>query len=720
MSSVGTITAEMVFKTDKMEQDARRASNVLKSSTNEMKRGLAGVTTETQKTAAAMKVFDNSISGLKQGIIGAIGGLGLMGLYVGFKRINMEAGRWEQRMLRTGALIRATGNAAGFTAKQLGDFAKEMDLSTLGDREGILDAINVLQTFRSVSGETFKEAIRLASDLSTVYGTDLRSSTVQLGKALQDPIRGITALRRNGVDFTDQQKEQIKVLVESGQLLKAQGIILEEVSRQIGGSAKGEASGLVGAVDTLTYRWRDLREEFASTTYAKEEVDRLAKGVQDLTQFVKDLKALGNWFTGGSGQSIAAFTGFLDMPTAREAEAAMDQYRSPDQAGKRFPIDYDNVVGGNAPPPPVTPPKPIGSMDNGISEAERLTQAIDRQVQALQFQAEHLGKSADQIALLKLENEGATPAQLKAAEAALSTISAYEALEQSTKELVEAQEEINAQATAIEEQLLTEEENILRSYERRREIILRNTEITGEAQLELLRRLEQKNNSELEALNQTYWEKWTKAAQDNMQNFDKMSGQVLENLTSSFGQFFETAIFDSENLGESVAKTMEGMARSVVRAIGEMIAQWLIYKAVTGMLGGGGGSVPISGGGFVPGYGARPMGTVAGMHEGGIVGQDSSFVRSVSPSLFDGAKRYHQGGIAGDEVPIIAQKGEAILTNDSYGKLVKALDSMDRMGSEKSTSITVPINIDSGNNAMASELRSEIEITVDRVVRRYL
>ena len=90
-----------------------------------------------------------------------------------------------------------------------------------------------------------------------------------------------------------------------------------------------------------------------------------------------------------------------------------------------------------------------------------------------------------------------------------------------------------------------------------------------------------------------------------MTNFDRLTGDVLENLTSQFGDFFETAIFDSENLGDSVAKAAEGMARSVVNAIGEMIAQWLVYKAVTGVMGmfGGGG-----GAGTVPGYGARPNG----------------------------------------------------------------------------------------------------------------
>jgi hypothetical protein len=101
-----------------------------------------------------------------------------------------------------------------------------------------------MQTFRAVSGDTFDRSIELSVDLAEVLGTDLRSQVVQLGKALEDPITGLTALRRVGVSFTESQKEQIKTLVASGEALKAQGIILDTISKQVGGAAEGAAGGL--------------------------------------------------------------------------------------------------------------------------------------------------------------------------------------------------------------------------------------------------------------------------------------------------------------------------------------------------------------------------------------------------------------------------------------------------------------------------------------------
>ena len=86
----------------------------------------------------------------------------------------------------------------------------------------IQSGANVLLTFTNIRNEVgrgndiFNQATGLALDMSVALGHDLASSNIQLGKALNDPIKGITALQRVGVAFTEQQKEQITTLVESG------------------------------------------------------------------------------------------------------------------------------------------------------------------------------------------------------------------------------------------------------------------------------------------------------------------------------------------------------------------------------------------------------------------------------------------------------------------------------------------------------------------------
>jgi hypothetical protein len=61
-------------------------------------------------------------------------------------------------------------------------------------------------------------------------GTDMKGAAIQVGKALQDPVHGISALRRVGVNFNESQVETIKKLVETGQAAKAQGLILAELN----------------------------------------------------------------------------------------------------------------------------------------------------------------------------------------------------------------------------------------------------------------------------------------------------------------------------------------------------------------------------------------------------------------------------------------------------------------------------------------------------------
>jgi len=93
-------------------------------------------------------------------------------------------------------------------------------------------------------------------DMSAALGQDGKSSAIQLGKALNDPIKGITALSRVGVSFTAQQKEAIKADVKRGDTLSAQKIILAELSKEFGGSAAAIATPGM----KMDVAWKNLQE----------------------------------------------------------------------------------------------------------------------------------------------------------------------------------------------------------------------------------------------------------------------------------------------------------------------------------------------------------------------------------------------------------------------------------------------------------------------------
>ena len=137
------------------------------------------------------------------------------------------------------AQIKTTGKAAGFTAMQFREMAsalsKKSDFST---GEILKDLTTPLTSFKSIAGDTFERLQEAALNMATVMQTDLRSAAIQLGKAFQDPQRGLMMLSRSGVSFTETERNMIKAMVENNNLLGAQQYILKALEGQFGDAAQ--------------------------------------------------------------------------------------------------------------------------------------------------------------------------------------------------------------------------------------------------------------------------------------------------------------------------------------------------------------------------------------------------------------------------------------------------------------------------------------------------
>jgi len=144
--------------------------------------------------------------------------LGLGGLGFVFGKSIRAASDYERELLKLEGVLKATGGASGRTLGQLDRLAIDIGEKTLESAEGARQAAAALLTFKSVSGETFDRTLRLAADLAALGFGSLQSAAVQLGKALEDPVRQMSALRRVGVSFTATQEELIKNLVATGDL----------------------------------------------------------------------------------------------------------------------------------------------------------------------------------------------------------------------------------------------------------------------------------------------------------------------------------------------------------------------------------------------------------------------------------------------------------------------------------------------------------------------
>jgi hypothetical protein len=128
------------------------------------------------------------------------------------------------------------------------------------DDEAIGSAQAMLLTFKQIQGVQFDKATEAVLDLSTAMGTDLNSAALQLGKALNDPIGGISALSRAGVQFSNDQKKVIKALVETGDVAGAQQVILRELEGQMGSAAEAARNTFGGALQGLSNAFDNLLE----------------------------------------------------------------------------------------------------------------------------------------------------------------------------------------------------------------------------------------------------------------------------------------------------------------------------------------------------------------------------------------------------------------------------------------------------------------------------
>lgn len=206
-------------------------------------RGVSSAMADVAKPASGLSSVLGGVgkvaAGLTFGV--AVAGVGALGaaLVSGIG----DARDAAQVMAQTQNVIKSTGGAAGFTADQIADMASSLSAasgkSLFGD-DDIQRGQNMLLTFTNIT-DKLPDTTKVMLDMAQALGTDAGGAAVQLGKALNDPIQGISALSRVGVSFTDQQKEQIKTMQEAGDMAGAQTVILNELNKEFGGSAEAAA-----------------------------------------------------------------------------------------------------------------------------------------------------------------------------------------------------------------------------------------------------------------------------------------------------------------------------------------------------------------------------------------------------------------------------------------------------------------------------------------------
>lgn len=221
----------------------------------------------TKKEGTAAKDATSELNELDQ-IAGRAAKFGLAALETAVIFSTKAAMEAEVATIKTNAVIQSTGGIAGITAGDVDHLAQSMSELSGVDDEAIQSAENVMLTFTSIGKNVFPEAMQAALDMSLALGTDLQGAVIQVGKALQDPILGISALRRVGVNFNTTAKETIQMMVDTGDAAGAQAFILKELETEFGGIAKAMGDTTQGSLNKMLNAFENLGEAIGNTEIA--------------------------------------------------------------------------------------------------------------------------------------------------------------------------------------------------------------------------------------------------------------------------------------------------------------------------------------------------------------------------------------------------------------------------------------------------------------------
>lgn len=223
------------------------------------------------QSTAGLKDAESGFKSTATKIAGALAAIGAIEIFKGF--IN-DARESAQVARITQAAIESTGGAAQVTADQIAGLAMSLSNKTGADHKAIQSGENLLLTFTNIrngigaGNDIFNQATATVVDMAAalhngdVSADGLKETSIQLGKALNDPIAGVSALAEVGVTFTAQQKEQIKAMVQAGDTANAQKVILAELAREFGGAAQAAGDPMLKLQTTLKNTAEELGTSF--------------------------------------------------------------------------------------------------------------------------------------------------------------------------------------------------------------------------------------------------------------------------------------------------------------------------------------------------------------------------------------------------------------------------------------------------------------------------
>ena len=274
--SLGTLTLDLIAKiggfTAGLTQAEREADKKAKA------------------IAAKAKQIQKEWDAVGKAIGGAIAAIGIGSI---FGKFIDESRNAQNEQGQLAAVIKSTGQAAGYSAQQLNDMAAAIAGKSIFAEGDINRAQTRLLSYTNVVGEQFPEALQAAIDMATRLGVTVEQAAETVGKALDVPAEGLTALSKQGFRFTEEQKKLVASLQDTGRTAEAQKIILDSLKSSYGGAAEAARNTFGGAIAGLQNQLNSLM------TGDDGSLEGATKALNDLTDVL------------GSSETKQAFATFL-------------------------------------------------------------------------------------------------------------------------------------------------------------------------------------------------------------------------------------------------------------------------------------------------------------------------------------------------------------------------------------------------------------------------
>lgn len=307
-----------------------QTQGALRSAMNGAKRVAAGITsifTAPIKIMANMNTFAFVQNGKM-----------LLGMIERFADLNAEADKTTARLK---ASLQGTGMAAGRTQQQIEAMAGSLQSKGVFDDESFIDAAGVLTRFRSLRGPLFDQALKLSGDLAAAMGSgEVKGAARMLGRALEDPSRGMMQLRRAGVMLSYSQQQAIKTMMETNNVAGAQSLLMKSVAAMIGKANAELAKTPSGAVRQMKNAISDVGEAIGAILGPSIiAISRKIKGVaesikaylvdnmESMTQLISgSLIVAGQALSGGFKKLVALFGDTLSGGGERSGKSLVDGF----------------------------------------------------------------------------------------------------------------------------------------------------------------------------------------------------------------------------------------------------------------------------------------------------------------------------------------------------------------------------------------------------------